>query len=228
MLTEIHEIFVYCRIHLEKWRYFLFFFPFVEGVQISFWFFWDPNLCKSYLYSRMTRSVLCSVVLGGKNRRRACGLWWKCFCGWKESLEVGIFIHLMNFECKLNWIHVNDCRYSTFVNWELWWPSFPILVYFKETQTKPEGQVHFFPVIFVSSNCCKWGFAEENILSSLKEFGWWEVLLTNCKFPSMIRMESNCTMSWWKELALPKRVDQKNPKERTFFQQTWSGTYWSS
>lgn len=42
------------------------------------------------------------------------------------------------------------CRYSTFVNWELWWPNFPILVYFKETQTKPEGQVHFFPVIFVS------------------------------------------------------------------------------
>lgn len=41
-------------------------------------------------------------------------------------------------------------RYSTFVNWELWWPNFPILVYFKETQTKPEGQIHFFPVIFVS------------------------------------------------------------------------------
>lgn len=43
-----------------------------------------------------------------------------------------------------------DNRYSTFVNWELWWPNFPVLVYFKETQTKPEGQVHFFPVIFVS------------------------------------------------------------------------------
>lgn len=42
-------------------------------------------------------------------------------------------------------------RYSTFVNWELWWPNFPILVYFKEIQTKPEGQVHFFPVIFVSA-----------------------------------------------------------------------------
>jgi hypothetical protein len=44
----------------------------------------------------------------------------------------------------------NRWRYSTFVNWELWWPQFPILVYFKETQTKPEGQIHFFPVIFVS------------------------------------------------------------------------------
>ncbi|KAJ6381144.1 hypothetical protein OIU77_029937 [Salix suchowensis] len=42
----------------------------------------------------------------------------------------------------------NRWKYSTFVNWELWWPNFPILVYFKETQTKPEGQVHFFPVIF--------------------------------------------------------------------------------
>ncbi|KAF4391967.1 hypothetical protein F8388_004296 [Cannabis sativa] len=39
----------------------------------------------------------------------------------------------------------NRWKYSTFVNWELWWPNFPILVYFKETQTKPEGQVHFFP-----------------------------------------------------------------------------------
>ncbi|XP_047323373.1 uncharacterized protein LOC124927073 [Impatiens glandulifera] len=42
----------------------------------------------------------------------------------------------------------NRWKYSSFVNWELWWPNFPILVYFKEAQTKPEGQVHFFPVIF--------------------------------------------------------------------------------
>eukprot|EP00879_Flechtneria_rotunda_P030163 GHRR01032760.1.p1 GENE.GHRR01032760.1~~GHRR01032760.1.p1 ORF type:complete len:164 (+),score=44.61 GHRR01032760.1:626-1117(+) len=42
----------------------------------------------------------------------------------------------------------NKWTYDTFVNWELWWPNFPILVYFKETQTKPEGQIHFFPVIF--------------------------------------------------------------------------------
>jgi hypothetical protein len=25
----------------------------------------------------------------------------------------------------------NRWRYDTFVNWELWWPGFPILVYFK-------------------------------------------------------------------------------------------------
>lgn len=42
---------------------------------------------------------------------------------------------------------MNKWKYSSFVNWELWWPDFPILVYFKETQTKPEGQIHFFPVI---------------------------------------------------------------------------------
>ena len=42
----------------------------------------------------------------------------------------------------------NRWRYDTFVNWEFWWPSFPVLVYFKETQTKPEGQIHFFPLIF--------------------------------------------------------------------------------
>jgi len=41
----------------------------------------------------------------------------------------------------------NRWKYSTFTNWEFWWPNFPVLVYFKETQTKPEGQVHFFPII---------------------------------------------------------------------------------
>ncbi|KAG2440953.1 hypothetical protein HXX76_003806 [Chlamydomonas incerta] len=42
----------------------------------------------------------------------------------------------------------NRWEYSSFVNWEFWFPGFPVLVYFKETQTKPEGQVHFFPIIF--------------------------------------------------------------------------------
>lgn len=42
----------------------------------------------------------------------------------------------------------NRWKYSTFTNWEYWWPGFPVLVYFKETQTKPEGQIHFFPIIF--------------------------------------------------------------------------------
>ncbi|KAJ9505102.1 hypothetical protein QJQ45_027560 [Haematococcus lacustris] len=42
----------------------------------------------------------------------------------------------------------NRWPYSSFVNWELWFPAFPVLVYFKETQTKPEGQIHFFPIIF--------------------------------------------------------------------------------
>lgn len=42
----------------------------------------------------------------------------------------------------------NKWKYSSFVNWEFWFPSFPVLVYFKETQTKPEGQIHFFPILF--------------------------------------------------------------------------------
>jgi hypothetical protein len=43
----------------------------------------------------------------------------------------------------------NEWSYDSFVNWEFF-PSkgFPVLVYFKETQTKPEGQIHFFPVLF--------------------------------------------------------------------------------
>jgi len=43
----------------------------------------------------------------------------------------------------------NKWPYSTFTNWEIFpSPALPILVYFKETQTKAEGQIHFFPVIF--------------------------------------------------------------------------------
>ncbi|KAG2450499.1 hypothetical protein HYH02_005000 [Chlamydomonas schloesseri] len=42
----------------------------------------------------------------------------------------------------------NRWEYSSFINWEFWFPGFPVLVYFKENQTNPEGQVHFFPIIF--------------------------------------------------------------------------------
>jgi hypothetical protein len=43
----------------------------------------------------------------------------------------------------------NKWAYASFTNWEIFpSPALPILVYFKETQTKPEGQIHFFPVIF--------------------------------------------------------------------------------
>lgn len=42
----------------------------------------------------------------------------------------------------------NRWKYSSFRDW-YFIPSkdFPILMYFFETQTKPEGQIHFFPVI---------------------------------------------------------------------------------
>uniref|UniRef100_A0A7S1XP17 Uncharacterized protein n=1 Tax=Phaeomonas parva TaxID=124430 RepID=A0A7S1XP17_9STRA len=42
----------------------------------------------------------------------------------------------------------NRWKYSTFTNWKFFpSESVPILVYFKETQTKPDGQIHFFPVL---------------------------------------------------------------------------------
>jgi hypothetical protein len=42
----------------------------------------------------------------------------------------------------------NRWTYDSFVDW-FFIPSkdFPVLVYFKETQTSPDGQIHFFPVI---------------------------------------------------------------------------------
>ncbi|KAJ9688635.1 hypothetical protein PVL29_014341 [Vitis rotundifolia] len=65
-----------------------------------------------------------------------------------EALEVKVGEQLQDSGENVFVGGENRWKYSTFVNWELWWPNFPILVYFKETQTKPEGQVHFFPVIF--------------------------------------------------------------------------------
>lgn len=78
-----------------------------------------------------------NVFVGGKNR-------------WKLSIHFSFFTNWNSYQqdkltCSI------CCRYSTFINWEFWWPNFPILVYFKEKQTKPEGQIHFFPIIFVRS-----------------------------------------------------------------------------
>ncbi|KAF5459154.1 hypothetical protein F2P56_023134 [Juglans regia] len=66
----------------------------------------------------------------------------------EEALEVKVGDQLQDSGENVFVGGKNRWKYSTFVNWELWWPNFPILVYFKETQTKPDGQVHFFPVIF--------------------------------------------------------------------------------
>jgi Protein of unknown function (DUF3119) len=47
----------------------------------------------------------------------------------------------------------NRWKYSSVVNW-FFIPSdkFPVLLYFRETQTKPDGQAHLFPVIVVCMN----------------------------------------------------------------------------
>ncbi|KAK7330114.1 hypothetical protein VNO77_24300 [Canavalia gladiata] len=65
-----------------------------------------------------------------------------------EALEVRIGEQLKESGENVFVGGKNRWKYSAFVNWEFWWPNFPILIYFKETQTKPEGQIHFFPVIF--------------------------------------------------------------------------------
>jgi hypothetical protein len=41
----------------------------------------------------------------------------------------------------------NKWSFDSVVNWEFWFPGFPVLVYYKENQTKAEGQPHFFPII---------------------------------------------------------------------------------
>lgn len=83
---------------------------------------------------------------------------------WKRKKLQKKLSFAMNFDLlKVFYVH----RYSTFVNWELWWPNFPILVYFKETQTKPEGQIHFFPVIFVSKTALKLGFLSYSVHKSV-------------------------------------------------------------
>nr|CAB3505018.1 unnamed protein product [Digitaria exilis] len=71
-----------------------------------------------------------------------------------EALEVKVGDQLQESGENVFVGGKNRWKYSTFVNWELWWPQFPILVYFKETQTKPEGQIHFFTVIFAAANYC--------------------------------------------------------------------------
>lgn len=41
----------------------------------------------------------------------------------------------------------NKWSLETVVNWDFWWKAFPVLVYFKETQTSEKGQIHFFPCL---------------------------------------------------------------------------------
>ncbi|GJP80494.1 hypothetical protein CLOP_g14143 [Closterium sp. NIES-67] len=65
----------------------------------------------------------------------------------EEALEVRIGQQLESSGENVFVGGENKWKYDTFVNWEFWWPAFPVLVYFKETQTRPEGQVHFFPII---------------------------------------------------------------------------------
>jgi hypothetical protein len=48
---------------------------------------------------------------------------------------------------KLQGGGANRWSFESVQNWEFWFPGFPVLVYYKENQTKAEGQPHFFPII---------------------------------------------------------------------------------
>ena len=48
---------------------------------------------------------------------------------------------------KLQGGGANRWSFESVTNWEFWFPGFPVLVYYKENQTRPEGQPHFFPII---------------------------------------------------------------------------------
>ena len=48
---------------------------------------------------------------------------------------------------KLQGGGANKWSFESVQNWEFWFPGFPVLVYYKENQTKEEGQPHFFPII---------------------------------------------------------------------------------
>jgi hypothetical protein len=56
---------------------------------------------------------------------------------------------------KLQGGGANKWSLESITNWEFWWPGFPVLVYYKENQTRPEGQPHFFPIIMVLLNMPK-------------------------------------------------------------------------
>lgn len=47
------------------------------------------------------------------------------------------------------WKTERGWAYSGWVNWEMWWPAFPVLCYFREKDSyEGAGSPHFFPVIF--------------------------------------------------------------------------------
>ena len=48
---------------------------------------------------------------------------------------------------KLQGGGANKWSFESVQNWEFWFPGFPVLVYYKENQTREEGQPHFFPII---------------------------------------------------------------------------------
>ena len=51
----------------------------------------------------------------------------------------------------------NKWKFSTFTNWEFWWPNFPVLVYFKVTQKHSASQLcrgRSLLIILVQTKSC--------------------------------------------------------------------------
>jgi hypothetical protein len=62
-----------------------------------------------------------------------------------EVLRVGGLDSSISNDSEV--IAIGPWPYSRIIDWDFWWPGFPILAYFKETQTKSSGQRHFFPIL---------------------------------------------------------------------------------
>lgn len=43
---------------------------------------------------------------------------------------------------------IRGWSYDQMTNWEVWWPAFPVLAYFKESESyNGRGSIHFFPIL---------------------------------------------------------------------------------
>ena len=64
-----------------------------------------------------------------------------------ERLMVGVKSNSEEAERGLKVIR--SWRLENITNWEVWWKPFPVLAYFKESESYDgRGSVHFFPVLY--------------------------------------------------------------------------------
>lgn len=44
-------------------------------------------------------------------------------------------------------VAIGPWMYRSIIDWDFWWPGFPVIAYFKEIGTKGTAQRHFFPIL---------------------------------------------------------------------------------